>query len=96
MTNINKNHPIKPINLKVKIGITMLTVNVFVFLFLVSLPFFDFSIEKKLALTGIIFIVMKILFWGGLFLIGKELVQKFKEKFPLLKLIFRNNRKNKT
>jgi len=79
---INQEHvqiaTMKKIDWKIKLGISLLVFNVFLFIGLISIPFFNLSVTLKVAVTTGIFIAMKIFFWGGLFLVGKELATKYK------------------
>ena len=65
-------------NLKFKLGIIIIVVSVLLFLSLPVIPFLPIESKTKITISTIVFIVAEITFYGGGFLLGKELFTKYK------------------
>lgn len=65
---------------KFKLGITLISVSVVIFLMLFALPFFSIETKVKIALSTAFVIGGEVLFWVGTLLIGKDVYLKFKAK----------------
>lgn len=65
---------------KLKLGITLISVSVAIFLMLFALPFVSMDTKVKIALTTAFMIGGEVMFWVGTLLIGKDVYLKFKAK----------------
>jgi len=65
---------------KLKLGITLISVSVAIFLMLFALPFVSMDTKVKIALTTAFMIGGEVMFWVGTILIGKDVYLKFKAK----------------
>ena len=65
---------------KLKLGITLISVSVAIFLMLFALPFVSMDTKMKIALTTAFIIGGEVMFWAGTLLIGKDVYLKFKAK----------------
>lgn len=68
-------------NWKFRLGLILIIGSIPFFLFLLFIPFFDIENKEKIALSTTILIIAEIMFWGGGFLLGKELFKKYKSYF---------------
>ena len=62
---------------KLKLGIVLISVSVVIFIMLFSLPFVSMSINVKIALSTIFMISGEVLYWLGIFFVGKDAYKKF-------------------
>lgn len=65
-------------NWKFKTGIALIGISTLFFLSLFAVPFLDFSGKTKITITTVVIVLMEITFWIGGFLLGKELLSKYK------------------
>lgn len=65
---------------KLKLGITLISASVAIFLMLFALPFVSMDTKVKIALTTALMIGGEVMFWVGTILIGKDVYLKFKAK----------------
>ena len=65
-------------NLKIKIGIILISISVILFFTLFAMPFFPFETKLKITLSTILIIFGETIFWIGTVLIGKEVWNKYK------------------
>ena len=65
-------------NWKLRSGIVIMSVSVLLFLSLPVIPFLDLENDAKIKISTIVFIAAEITFYGGGFLVGKELFTKYK------------------
>ena len=72
------NSEIKKYNWRLKIGIVIMAISVLLFLSLPVIPFLDIENKTRITITTIVFIVAEVTFYGGGFLVGKELFSKYK------------------
>lgn len=63
-----------------KLGLGFLIFSIFLFLSLALIPFLSFDNKTKITLTSIVFFTAEICFYGGGFLLGKELFVKYKNQ----------------
>jgi hypothetical protein len=63
---------------KLRLGIVIMVISVFLFLFLPVIPFLDMENKTKITLSTIVFITAEVTFYGGGILVGKELFSKYK------------------
>jgi len=68
----------KKYNWKLRSGIIIISVSVLLFLSLPVIPFLDIENDAKIKISTIVFISAEITFYGGGFLVGKELFGKYK------------------
>ncbi len=76
-TNVNEKKPRLP--LVFKIGMAFLIISPLRYLVLLGLPWLPYSNGVKVGIWLAIFIAAEILFWIGAFLVGEEVVRKYKE-----------------
>jgi len=62
-----------------KIGVAFLIISPFRYLLLLGIPLLPYSRTVKVGLGSAVFIVAEILFWIGAFLVGEEVIRKYKE-----------------
>lgn len=65
-------------NWKLRLGIVILVVSVLLFLSLPVIPFLDIESKAKITISTVVFITAEVTFYGGGFLVGKELFVKYK------------------
>ncbi len=65
-------------NLKIKIGIILISVSVIIFLSLFAMPFIHLETKFKITLSTVLAIFGEAIFWIGTVLIGKEVWTKYK------------------
>ncbi len=65
-------------NWKFKSGITLIIISIFFFIFLPIIPFLELSNRTKITLSSVVFILAEVLFYLGGFLVGKELIIRYK------------------
>lgn len=62
---------------KLKLGIILISVSVVIFLMLFSLPFVHMDTRWKIGLSTLFAISGEVLFWLGIFFVGKDVYKKF-------------------
>lgn len=65
-------------NWKLKLGIVIMVVSVLLFLSLPVIPFLPLERKIKISSSTVVFITAEVTFYGGGFLVGKELFTKYK------------------
>lgn len=65
-------------NWRLRLGIIIIVISILLFLFLPFIPFLNLERKTKLTISTIVFIVAEVTFYGGGFLVGKELFAKYK------------------
>ncbi len=66
-------------NWKFKLGLGLILFSIPLFISLPFIPFLSLDNKTKITLTTIVFITAEVIFYGGGFLLGKELFIKYKE-----------------
>jgi len=69
---------VKKYNWKFKLGIVIMIVSVILFLSLPVIPFLPTDSKTKITISTVVFIIAEVTFYGGGFLVGKELFSKYK------------------
>ena len=65
-------------NWKFKTGIALIVISTLLFTSLLAVPFLDADGKTKITITTILIVLGEITFWVGGFLLGKELLNKYK------------------
>lgn len=65
-------------NLKIKIGIILISISVIMFLILFSVPLVHMQTKLKITFSTVLIILGELCFWVGTLLIGKEVWNKYK------------------
>ena len=65
-------------SLKFKIGVIAVLISIIFFLTIPLIPLLPLSSEKKVVVGTVWFIIAEVLFYGGGFLVGKEVFSKYK------------------
>ena len=65
-------------NWKFKTGIALIIISTLLFTSLLGVPFLDADGKTKITITTVAIVLMEITFWVGGFLLGKELLNKYK------------------
>jgi hypothetical protein len=65
-------------NWKFKTGIALIIVSTLLFTSLLAVPFMNADGKSKITITTVIIVLGEITFWVGGFLLGKELLNKYK------------------
>jgi len=65
-------------NWKFKTGIFLIVISTILFTSLLAVPFMDADGKTKITVTTVIIVLGEITFWVGGFLLGKELLNKYK------------------
>ena len=65
-------------NWKFKAGIALIGISTLLFLSILGVPFLDVANKVKIAATTVLIILGEITFWVGGFLLGKEILNKYK------------------
>ena len=65
-------------NWKFKTGIALIGISTLLFLSILGVPFLDVANKVKIAATTVLIILGEITFWVGGFLLGKEILNKYK------------------
>jgi hypothetical protein len=65
-------------NWKFKTGIALIVISTILFASLLAVPFLDADGKTKITVTTVIIVLGEITFWVGGFLLGKELLNKYK------------------
>ena len=65
-------------NWRLRLGIAIVVVSVLLFLSLPVIPFLALDNKTKITISTIVFIAAEVTFYGGGFLVGKELLSKYK------------------
>lgn len=65
-------------NWRLRLGIVIMAVSVLLFLSLPVIPFLAIESKTKITISTIVFITAEVTFYGGGFLVGKELFGKYK------------------
>lgn len=73
-----KSAEVKKNNWKFKLGIVIMVVSVILFLSLPVIPFLPIDHKTKITISTVVFIIAEVTFYGGGFLVGKELFSKYK------------------
>ncbi len=81
----------RSLSLKVKLGVGLVILANLLIASLVVIPFLDVDLKTKAIVSTIIFVVGEICFYAGLFLLGKEIVAKYRKFYSLS---YWRNRKN--
>ncbi len=68
----------KKFNWKLKAGIAILILSLSTTPMILSVPFLPIAAKSKLVVTTILIIIGNVTFYGGGFLVGKELFTKYK------------------
>lgn len=68
----------KKYNWKLRLGIVIMLFSILLFLSLPVIPFLDIESSAKIKITTVVFITAEVTFYGGGFLVGKELFSKYK------------------
>ena len=63
---------------KIKWGISLMVFASVLFLCIPVVPFLNIDGKAKITISTMLFILAEITFWGGGFLVGKELFAKYK------------------
>jgi hypothetical protein len=63
---------------KFKTGIALIILSTLLFLSLPAVPFLDADGKTKITITTLLIVLGEITFWVGGFLLGKELLNKYK------------------
>ena len=71
---MTKNKP----NWQLKLGIVIMVISVLMFLSLPVIPFLPLESKVKITSSTAVFITAEVTFYGGGFLVGKELFTKYK------------------
>ena len=77
---------------KAKLGAFLVIVANILIGSLVAVPFLDLDLKTKAIISTVIFVIGEICFYAGLFLLGKEIVAKYRKYFSLS--YWRNRKKN--
>lgn len=64
-----------------KLGIIIMVISVLLFLSLPVIPFLPIEGKTRITIPTIVFITAEVTFYGGGFLVGKELFAKYKSYF---------------
>ena len=64
---------------KIRLGLTLITISVLIFLTLFAIPFLGIDLKFKLSILTALAITGEVFYWIGVLLIGKEAWKKFKE-----------------
>ena len=65
-------------NWKFKTGIALIVVSTLLFLAIAGVPFLEVSGKVKITATTVLIVLGEVSFWVGGFLLGKELLAKYK------------------
>jgi len=65
-------------NWKFKLGLSLIILSTLIFASLLIIPFLKIDNTIKISITTIIIIIGEITFWTGGFLVGKEILSKYK------------------
>jgi len=65
-------------NWKFKTGIALIIISTLLFTSLLAVPFLDADAKTKITITTVLIVLGEITFWVGGFLLGKELLNKYK------------------
>lgn len=65
-------------NWKFKTGIALIILSTLLFMSLLGIPFLDSDNKTKITITTILIVLGEITFWVGGFLLGKELLNRYK------------------
>ncbi len=65
-------------NWKFKAGIALIGISTLLFLSIAGIPFLDVTNKVKITITTILIVFGEVTFWVGGFLLGKELLNKYK------------------
>ena len=65
-------------NWKFKSGIALIGISILLFLSVTGVPFLDVTNKVKITTTTVLIILGEVTFWTGGFLLGKELLTKYK------------------
>ena len=65
-------------NWKFKTGIALIGISTLLFLSILGVPFLDVANKVKITATTVLIILGEITFWVGGFLLGKEILNKYK------------------
>jgi hypothetical protein len=68
----------KKYNWKFKLGLGILVLSILLFLSLPVIPFLAIDNKAKVTLSTVVFIAAEVTFYGGGFLLGRELFSKYK------------------
>jgi hypothetical protein len=65
-------------NWKLRLGIVIISISILLFLSLPVIPFLALDNKIKITISTVVFISAEVTFYGGGFLVGKELFVKYK------------------
>lgn len=68
----------KKYNWRLKLGIVIMAISIILFLVLPVIPFLSIESKTKITVSTVVFITAEVTFYGGGFLLGKELFSKYK------------------
>lgn len=66
---------------RLKLGVAIVILSILLFLFLPIIPFLNMDSKTKVTVSTVVFISAEVTFYGGGFLVGKELFSKYKSYF---------------
>ena len=82
---------VRKYNWRLKVGIAIMIVSILLFLFLPVIPFLTIENKTKITLSTVVFVLAEVTFYGGGFLVGKELFSKYKSYINPKKWFKKNN-----
>jgi hypothetical protein len=79
-------------NWKFRLGLALIIISCLVFVLLIALPFLEITDKNKIIISTVIIVIGEVLFWSGSFLLGRELIDKYKAYLHPKKWFKRRNK----
>jgi hypothetical protein len=76
-----------------KLGVAFIIISPLRYLILLGVPFLPYSKGVRLGVGSAVFFVAEMLFWIGVFIVGEEVVRKYKEYLNPKRYFKRKNKR---
>lgn len=79
---------------KRRIGIGLIILSTILFFMIPVLPFLSITVKMKVFMTTVLAITAEITFWVGGFILGKDVVKKYRKYLNPFRYLKRKNKKD--
>lgn len=70
-----------------KVGVAFIIISPLRYLILLGIPFLPYSAGVKMGVGSAIFVVAEVLFWIGVFIVGEEVVRKYRDYLKFVNIV---------
>ncbi|SFA88278.1 MULTISPECIES: transporter suffix domain-containing protein [unclassified Bacillus (in: firmicutes)] len=79
---------------KRRLGIVLIILSTLLFFMIPVLPFLPITVKMKVMMTTVLAISAEIIFWIGGFILGKDVIKKYRRYFNPLRYLKRKGEKD--